>query len=179
MENLQELMKNNTFVVFDIETTGLRNNILTNDFDYIIEIGAVKIEQGKITEKFSSFVFCPEQLKECIIHLTGIKDEDVRNAPIVDKVLKNFYNFSQDCILVAHNLPFDYRFISYYGKQYGIYFKNKKLDTIVLAKEILHDKVKDYKLLTLADYFNIKFTHHRALSDAQTTAKILLELARL
>ena len=179
MENLKELIENNKIVVFDIETTGLRNNVVTGEFDYIIEVGAVKIEQGKICDKFSSFVSCPEKLAEAIVNLTGITNYDLENAPTVDKVLKDFYEFCKDCILVAHNLPFDYRFISYYGEQCGLYFANKKLDTIVLAKEVLRDKVENYKLLTLAACFNINFTHHRARCDAETTAKILLELAAL
>lgn len=179
MENLKELIENSKSVVFDIETTGLRNNVVTGEFDYIIEVGAIKIEREKITEKFASFVSCPEKLAECIINLTGITNEDLKDAPAVDKVLKDFCEFCKGCILVAHNLPFDYRFISYYGEKYGIYFNNQKLDTVVLAKEILHGKVENYKLSTLANYFNIKFTHHRALNDAETTAKILLELAKL
>lgn len=179
MENLKELIENNKIVVFDIETTGLRNNVLTGEFDYIIEIGAVKVENGKISEKFASFVSCPEKLAECLINLTGITNDDLYTAPAVDEVLKRFYSFSKDCVLVAHNLPFDFRFISYYGEKYGIYFKNKKLDTIVLAKERLQGKVENYKLSTLANYFNIKFTHHRARCDAETTAKIFLKLAKL
>lgn len=179
MENLKELIDNNTIVVFDIETTGLCNNAVTGEFDYIIEIGAIKIESGKITKKFSSFVSCPKKLEEYIINLTGITNEDLKDAPAVDKVLKDFYGFCKGCILVAHNLPFDYSFISYYGEQYGLYFNNQKLDTIALAKEILNGKVENYKLSTLANYFKINFTHHRALYDAETTAKILLELAKL
>lgn len=178
MENLKELIKNNKITVFDIETTGLRNNIVKGEFDYIIEVGAVKIERGKIIEKFSSFVSCPEKLSEVIIKLTGITNEDLNGAPTVDKVLKDFYEFCKDSILVAHNLPFDYRFISYYGEQNGIYFNNKKLDTVILAKEILHGKVENYKLSTLAKYFNIKFIHHRAYCDAETTAKIFLEMLK-
>lgn len=179
MENLKELIDNNTIVVFDIETTGLCNNAVTGEFDYIIEIGAIKIESGKITKKFSSFVSCPKKLEDYIINLTGISNEDLKDAPAVDKVLKNFYEFCKDSLLVAHNLQFDYRFISYYGELHGIYFNNQKLDTVILAKEILHDKVINYKLSTLANYFNVKFIHHRALKDAETTAKILLELAKL
>lgn len=179
MENLKELIENNKIVVFDIETTGLKSNVVTGEFDYIIEAGAVKIEYGKITDKFSSFVACPKKLSEDIITLTGITNEHLIGAPAVDMVLKDLYEFCKGCVLVAHNLPFDYRFISYYGERCGIYFNNQKLDTVVLAKEILHEKVEYYKLSTLADYFNIKFTHHRAYCDAETTAKILLELAKL
>lgn len=177
MENLKELIENNNIVVFDIETTGLRNNIVKGEFDYIIEVGAVKIEHGKIIEKFSSFVSCYEKLSEVVIKLKGIINEELNGAPTIDKVLKDFYDFSQNCILVAHNLSFDYRFFSYYSGQYGLYFNNQKLDTIALAKEILHGKVENYKLSTLANYFKIEFTHHRALNDAESTAKILLELA--
>ena len=176
MGNLRGLIKTRKFVVFDLETTGLDCNR-----DYIIEIGAVKIEKGKITERFSTFAnslqlqSIPQEIEE----LTGISYEQVKDAPLIDVVLKQFYEFAKGCILVAHNLPFDFAFLRNWGFWCGVDFNEfdkDALDTVVLAKEILNDKVKNYKLSTLAKYFGIEFTHHRALNDAEATAKILIKL---
>lgn len=162
------------FVVVDLETSGLGYN------DHIIEIGAVKILNGEITLKFHSFVACPIKLSPEIELLTGIKDEDLTDAPTVDKALKDLHSFCDGCIIVGHNLPFDYSFMKKHGDEYGIYFDNPKIDTLVMARARLKNAdIANYKLSTLANYFNIEFNHHRALDDAEATAKILLELAKL
>ena len=178
MQNLKQLIENNTFVVVDLETSGLSVH------DFIIEVGAVKIEKGKICDEFSTFVNSVqlESLPEEIVELTGITCEQLKGAPYVDEVLKNLYAFAKDSILVAHNLPFDFGFLRNWGFWCGVHFdgfEKDALDTVALAKEILGDKVKNYRLATLADYFHIAFTNHRALADAQTAAKILLNLGRL
>ena len=106
-----EILKDK-FVVVDLETSGLSYS------DHIIEIGAVKIINGEITEKFHSFVACPIKLSPEIELLTGIKDEDLFGAPTVDKALKELHSFCEGCILVAHNLPFDYSFVKKYGDEF-------------------------------------------------------------
>lgn len=175
MENLKELIENNTFVVVDLETSGLSVH------DFIIEVGAVKIKNGEICDKFSTLVNSI-QLKSLppeIERLTGIKYEQIKNAPYVDEVLQKLYKFAKDCTFVAHNLPFDFGFLRNWGFWCGVpfdEFKDNVIDTVELSKKVLGDKVKNYKLATLADYFNIEFNHHCALDDAETTAKILLEL---
>ena len=170
---------NNKFVVVDLETSGLDKNR-----DYIIDVGAVKIEKGEICDKFATFVYTPQMkcLPLEVESLTGIKYEQLKGAPLVEEVLQKLYKFAKDCTLVAHNLPFDFAFLRNWGFWCGVpfdEFKDKVIDTVELAKQVLGDNVANYKLLTLADYFNIKFTHHRALDDAETTANILLELAAL
>ena len=162
------------FVIVDLEMSGLGYN------DHIIEIGAVKILNGVIAEKYHSYVACPVKLPSEIELLTGIKDEDLINAPTVDKALKDLHAFCDGCIIVGHNLPFDYSFMKKYGDEYGIFFDNPKLDTLVMARARLKNAdISTYKLSTLANYFDIVLNHHRALDDAEATAKIFLELAKV
>lgn len=171
-------MVNNKYVVLDLETSGLNKN-----YDYIIEVGAVKIENGEMRESFSTLVNTPQmrELPKEIEVLTGIKFADLQSAPAIDSVLRKLYSFLNGCTLVAHNLPFDYTFLRNWGFWCGVHFCDFSdgIDTVKLAQEKLGDKVLNFKLTTLANYFNIEFTNHRALHDAETTAKIFLELIQL
>lgn len=176
--SLPEDLKAKNFVVFDIETTGLNNQPAGGKVDRIIEIGAVKISGGDIVEKFSSFIACPEKLPPNIIELTGIHDEDLIGAPEVENVLADFYKFTEDCALVGHNVQFDYRFVRYYGDKCRYFFDAKTYDTMTIGQEILRGEVTNFKLNTLADYYNIHFNHHRAFDDALTTAKIFIQLIK-
>ncbi len=171
-------LKNNVFVCFDLETTGLNNNPAMGKMDKIIEIGAVKLVGGEIKEKFSSFIACSERLSKEIIELTGIVDSDLVGAPEVDKVLADFYKFTDGAILVGHNVTFDYRFVKYYGEQHGYMFDKKQYDTLALAQEILRGQVANYKLNSIADYYGFTFNHHRAFDDACVTAKCFMELVK-
>lgn len=171
-------LKNDVFVVFDLETTGLNNNPSMGRMDKIIELGAVKIVGGEIVEKFSSFVACKERLSKEIIDLTGIKDEDLVGAPEVDKVLADFFKFTDGAKLVGHNVMFDYRFVSYYGEQNGYMFDKKLYDTLHLAQDVLRGQLANYKLNTVADHYGFTFSHHRAFDDACVTAKIFIELVK-
>ena len=171
-------LKNNVFVVFDIETTGLNNNPAMGRMDRIIELGAVKIVNGEMTEKFSTFVACKERLSNEIINLTGIHDEDLIGAPEIDKVLADFYKFTDGAILVGHNVNFDYRFVHYYGEENGYMFDKKLYDTLALAQEVLRGQLANYKLNTVADYYGFTFNHHRAFDDACVTAKVFIELVK-
>ena len=146
--------------------------------DKIIELGAVKIVGGEIVEKFSSFVACKERLSKEIIDLTGIKDEDLVGAPEVDKVLADFFKFTDGAKLVGHNVMFDYRFVSYYGEQNGYMFDKKLYDTLHLAQDVLRGQLANYKLNTVADHYGFTFSHHRAFDDACVTAKIFIELVK-
>jgi DNA polymerase III epsilon subunit family exonuclease len=171
-------LKNNVFVCFDLETTGLNNNPAMGKMDRIIEIGAVKIIDGEIKEKFSSFVACPERLSKEIIDLTGIHDKDLVGAPEVEKVIADFYKFIDGAILVGHNVTFDYRFVKYYGEQNGYMFDKKQYDTLTLAQDVLRGQLANYKLNTVADHYGFSFNHHRAFDDACVTAKVFMELVK-
>lgn len=171
-------LKKGTFVVFDLETTGLNNNPAMGRMDKIIEIGAVKLVNGEMTEKFSSFVECKERLSPEIINLTGIKDEDLIGAPPIEQVLADFFKFTDGACLVGHNVMFDYRFVSYYGEQNGYMFDKKLYDTLNLSQEVLRGLLPNYKLNSVADYYGFTFNHHRAFDDACVTAKVFIELVK-
>lgn len=164
----------NNIVVFDIETTGLDPEI-----DEITEIGAVKIEHGEITEKFSSFVKPSVSIPKEVERLTGISDEMVAFAPKVEDVIEDFYNWSKDCILSGHNVAgFDMKFVRKAGAKIGLKFENQIIDTLIVARQSSL-RVSNYKLATLAKALGISLVDaHRAFNDAYATAQVLMELNR-
>ena len=165
--------KGKTFVVFDIETTGLNY-----DIDRITEIGAVKIEDGIITETFSTLVNPQVHIKEETVKLNGIDDELVKDSPTFMQVLPDFYKFTRGADIVAHNADFDLKFIKYHAKKYGYFFENCVYDTLEIAREHLVGKgLSNYKLNTLCEYFDIDLKdHHRAWNDALATARLFIKL---
>lgn len=159
----------NDIVVFDIETTGL-------DFlqEKITEIGAVKIRNGKIEESFHSMVNPQKPIPPKIVKLTGITNAMVKNAPLIEDVLDDFYEFCKGCNLCAHNSGFDTKFI-YYNDKHGR-FNMPVIDTLSLSRVLLPN-LKNHKLDTLTKYFNIVLeNHHRADNDAKATGELLLRL---
>lgn len=173
-----ECLKGKTFVVLDLETTGLNSSPVSGNMDKIIEIGAFKIIDGEIRESFTTFINPERKLSEEIVNLTGITPDMVENAPTSDQVMPDFYKFCYGSVLVGHNIVgFDYRFIDYYWSKLGYMFDRKLMDTISLSQELLF--LSNYKLNTVADRFNITFNHHRAIDDALATAKIFIELIRM
>lgn len=173
---LPDDFKRERFVVFDLETTGLNTSGSSGNMDRIIEVGAVKIENGKICEKFSTFVACPVRLSQEIIAITGIDDGMLVGAPDVKEVIADFYKFCEGCTLVGHNVQFDIKFVCHYGEREGYLFGHKQLDTLILAQEQL--RLSNYKLNTVADHYGFTFHHHRAFDDAFVTAKIFMELVK-
>lgn len=160
-----------SFVVFDLETTGFSPR-----YDEITEIGAVKIENGRIIDRFSTFVNPLRPIPPKIVELTNITDEMVSDAPTVDVALPLFEDFIGDSILVAHNASFDSRFIEFRRKDKANY---PTIDTLLLA-QCLDLQVKNYKLATLAKRFGINLQGaHRAVNDAEATAELFLHLKRL
>ena len=173
------MQKDKSFVVIDIETTGLNSNPDVGEVNHIIEVGAVKIEKGKITEKFSSFCACPIPLPQAIEKLTGISNADLANAPTIKQVLCDLHKLCKDSEIVGHNVSFDLGFLNYYGAKYKISFKGEYADTLAMSRQLLKNKLVNYRLATVAEHFKLKFKGHRALNDAMVTAKIFLKLINL
>ena len=163
-----------TYVVFDIETTGF-----SNIEDRIIEIGAVKVEQGQIVDSYSTFVNPGVPIPFEITNLTSITDEMVMDAPKIDEVLPEFLHFIGDAVLVAHNAGFDVGFIEQNCKKLGIPHKYTYLDTVALARVLLPTLSK-YKLNVVAKALNISLeNHHRAVDDAGATAEIFVKFVEM
>lgn len=175
-EMLPQDLTSRDFVVFDLETTGLNNSEAGGMMDHIIEIGAVRIHEGKIVEKFASFVACPVRISDEITRLTGIDSGMLVGAPEVGDVMADFYKFCDGAALVGHNVQFDIKFVRHYAGAGGYRFEHKLYDTLTFAQQVLI--LSNYKLNTVADYFHFKFNHHRAYDDAFVTAKVFIELAR-
>ncbi len=160
-----------TYVVFDLETTGLESNK-----DEIIEIGACKVEHGRITETFSSFVKPNRHISNEIVNITGITDDMVADAPSINYVLPDFYKFCANATLVAHNISFDISFIYTAAKKLSYNFDHPLMDTLEMAKNKLPG-LRNYKLGTIVDKLNITLENaHRAINDATATAKVFIKL---
>lgn len=159
------------YVVFDFETTGL-------DYknDEIIEIGAVKLKGNKVIEEFSSLVKPKNIIPEKITEITGITNSHVVNAPRINQVLPIFLEFCQGAVLVAHNATFDYNFLKSWVTKLDLSFKATVIDTLSLSRAVVLG-VKNHKLKTLTEHFNIELeNHHRAVDDCKATAQLFLKL---
>lgn len=178
-ESLPACLKDNVFVVFDLETTGLNSSPSVGTMDKIIEIGAYKIIGGEIKESFNTFVNPERKLSKEIIDLTGIDQTTVDAAPTYERVMPDFFKFCDGAYLVGHNAAgFDFRFIDYYCSQCGYVPERRLFDTLPLSQQLL-PSLSNFKLNTVADHFGITFNHHRAADDALVTAKIFIELLKI
>ena len=160
-----------TFVVFDIETTGL-----SKETESITEIGAVKVVDGKIIDRFSTFVNPERPIPTEITKLTGITNEMVADAPVITEILPKFLEFCQDAVLVAHNANFDTGFIRLNAeRKCGIEVKNTVLDTLELSRALLPE-LKKHKLDIICEQLGVSLEgHHRAVNDAEATAEVFLK----
>ena len=159
------------YVVFDIETTGFNP-----ERNSIIEIGAVKVINGAITERFSTFVNPKEPIPFRITQLTSITDQMVEDAPFITEVLPKFLEFCEGCALVAHNAKFDVSFIKQKAKDLAIETDFTFLDTVAMARALLPELGK-FKLDNVAKALNVSLEHHhRAVDDAECTAEIFIKL---
>ena len=158
-----------TFVVFDIETTGFS---AVND--RIIEIGAVKVENGMITEKFSEFVNPERPIPFEIEKLTSINDRMVEDAPNISVILPKFMDFCGGSVLVAHNADFDTGFIRHNCEVLGLPYDYTYVDTLGIARSFL-EGLKNYKLDTVVEAMGCTLAnHHRAVDDAGATADVFV-----
>ncbi|MCT4663091.1 MAG: PolC-type DNA polymerase III [Tissierellales bacterium] len=166
----EELPLYTEFVVFDLETTGF--SPITNK---ITEIGAVKIVEGKIVDRYSQLVNPEEPIPLKIQELTGITNNLVENEPTIENCLKDFLNFVGDAVLVAHNASFDMSFLKENARRIGEDVRNPSLDTLQLSR-ILLKNLKSHKLNRIAKHLNISLeNHHRAVDDSAATGEILLK----
>lgn len=162
-----------TFICFDIETTGL-----SAARDKITEIGAVKVENGIITDTFSTFANPEMPIPQKIIQLTGITDDMVKDAPSQSEAVGAFLEFAGDNVLVAHNAPFDTSFIAKACEDMGREYNYTSIDTVAISRAILTD-IKNCKLDTVAKFLRLgDFNHHRATDDAEMLARIFINLCQ-
>ena len=163
-----------SFVVFDIETTGF-----SKVNDRIIEIGAVKISEGKIIDRFSTFVNPRIPIPYEITQLTSINDEMVIEAPDIENALVDFLEFSKDSVLVAHNASFDMGFIIHNAKLLNLANEFTYIDTVGLSR-ILLPNLSRYRLNTVAKALGVSLeNHHRAVDDAEATAEIFAKFIEM
>ncbi len=160
------------YVVFDIETTGLNKEKCK-----IIEIGAVKIRNREIVDRYSTFIDPGEKLSDEIVDLTNITDDMLEGQRPIETVLPEFLAFVGDDVLVAHNASFDTGFVRIKAEELGIeYRKNTILDTLELSRTLLKE-LKKHKLDVVAKHLGVSLEgHHRAVNDAEATAEIFLKL---
>lgn len=163
-----------SFVVFDLETTGF-----SKTRNRIIEIGAVKVEHGKITDRFSTFVNPQIPIPPRITEVTSIEDSMVADAPLIETVLPQFLQFCKGSVLVAHNAGFDYGFICQKGAEQGLDTTFTVVDTVGVAR-VLFPHLARYTLDNVAKVLKISLVnHHRAVEDAEATAEIFEKMIPL
>ena len=160
-----------TYVVFDIETTGL-----SKEKEMITEIGAVKVADGKIIDRFSTFVNPQRPISAEITKLTGITDDMVKDAPTIENVLPEFLKFCEDTVLVAHNASFDTGFIRIAAERAGLgELHHTIVDTLELARALLPELNK-HKLDIVCEHLGVTLNgHHRAVNDAEATAEVFIK----
>lgn len=155
------------YVAFDLETSGLNC-----EKDEIIEIGALKVRDGKVIERFSRLIKPKVPVPPEITAITGITNEMLSEAPPIEKVIPEFVLFCRDEILLGHNVMFDYKFTKVYAKRYGLPFEKKGIDTLKIARKVLPE-LESRSLGALCVHYDIvNQAAHRAYHDALATAKI-------
>ncbi len=162
-----------TYVSIDLETTGLNPKR-----DRIIEIGAILVERGEIREEFSTFVNPGRKLEERITELTGIRDEDLAEAPELDEVFPKLLEFMGDFPLLGHSILFDYSFLKKAAVDRKLTFERSAVDTLQIARKYLPD-LPHRNLEYLCRYYEIPHHAHRALEDAKATDRLFRKLAEL
>lgn len=157
----------NSYVAFDLETTGLRPTC-----DKILEIGAVKVEEGEVTGTYETFVDNHVDIPARITELTGITAEMVAGSPEMREAVEGFLNFSGDSVLLGHNVQFDYSFMKQNVANLGGTYERKGLDTLGIARICL-PQLSGKSLDKVAAHYGIpQEHHHRALDDALTAARL-------
>ena len=164
MQGLQD------FICIDLETTGLNPKR-----DRIIEIGAVKVRDGRIVETFQQLIDPKQQLEERVEMLTGISSKELEGKPTIREVLPALREFLEEDVLLGHRVLFDYSFLKRTFTNEKISFERKGIDTLKLARQFVTD-CESKKLESLCQYYDIKLQAHRALNDAQATVELYQKL---
>lgn len=163
-------MKN--YVAFDLETTGL-----DVEKDSIIEIGALKVVDGKVCDRFMEFVKPEKNISPLITEITGITNEMVAQARNTQDIIRDFVQFCEDFTLVGHNISFDYKFTKKYAEHFGFSFEKFGIDTLKIARKV-HKDLSSRSLETLCAHYQIvNVSAHRAYHDALATAKLYQTLS--
>lgn len=169
------MLVDDKYVVFDLETTGLH----ANEGDSIIEIGAVKMQNGKIIDTYDKFIDPKTNLSDEIISITGITNEMLKGQLTEEEVVKDFISWIGDLPVVAHNAKFDMSFINMAYLKYDLgRFENTVIDTLGLSR-YLESNQRYHNLATLVIRYNIPWDedkHHRANYDAKGTALIFYKM---
>ena len=161
-----------SYIAFDIETTGL--NPLENE---IIEIGALKVRDGKVADRFIEFIRPLAPISPMITNLTGITNEMVAGAKTRCQVVGDFLDFCENDVLIGHNVIFDYSFVKCSAMQDGLAFEKIGIDTLKIAKKV-HADLDPKSLGSLCSHYHIENkAAHRAYHDALATAKLYQTLA--
>ena len=169
-----ELEEEESYVVVDLETTGLQPGR-----DRILEIGAVKVEDGKVTDTFCMFINPRMEIPEYIQQLTGITQDMVRDGVMAEEAFCQFHEFCGDMTLMGHNLMFDYSFLKHQAVNQKIPFEKKGIDTLKIARTLLPD-LESRSLTSLCEYFQINREQaHRAFHDALATHELYVKLKRI
>lgn len=167
----------NKLVIIDFETTGM-----SPDYNRIIEIGAMQIEDNTITSSFSQLINPKQYIPTFITQLTGISNQMVRNQPCAAEIMPKFYDFLGDSIILAHNISFDKKFLIAEMKRVNLSISNDYLCSLLLARRIFQES-PNHKLGTLVRYLNIPMDNnhqeHRALDDVKVTAQLWFKIKNM
>lgn len=177
MISLHDHLGKSKVVVVDIETTGLSCGEEGKESDRIIEIAAVKYEKRHPVDQFHTYVACPTSLSEEVSVLTGITVTMLAGAPPAPQALKEFASFAEGCILAGYNLAFDCKFLDYYGAECGVEFTKERVDILPMAKRLLHKRVENYKLKTVAEYCDYREPVETLPQCAEAAADMLFLFA--
>ncbi len=161
------------FVCVDLETTGLNPKT-----DRIIEIGMVKVREGKIVDQFSSLINPRQQLEERIEQITGITQKELENKPLQKEILPQILEFLEEDVLLGHRVLFDYSFLKRAFTNEKIPFERKGIDTLKIARKVVRD-CESKSLPKLCNHYGIEYHPHRALSDALATIELYRKLSEL
>lgn len=160
-----------SYISIDLETTGLEPK-----HDKIIEIGALRVEKGQITDSFATFVNPGRKLEERITELTGIRDEDLSDAPYIQEILPKLIDFMGNLPILGHSILFDFSFLKKAAVNEKLAFEKNAIDTLKIARKYLTE-LESRSLDYLCKYYQIPHQAHRALEDARATHLLYGKLA--